>query len=80
MNWAVNEYNVNQVVIGGGVTANTKLRQAFEDYAEQNGIELLVPNKILSTDNAIMIGVVACLDIIHTIDNRPNRVNGNLVV
>ena len=80
LNWAANEYNVNQVVIGGGVTANTKLRQAFEHYAQQNGIELLVPNKILSTDNAIMIGVVACLDIIHTIDNRPNKVNGNLVV
>lgn len=80
LNWAVNTYNIRQVVIGGGVTANTKLRQAFEHYAEQNGIELLVPNKILSTDNAIMIGVVACLDILYNIDNRPKEVNGNLVV
>jgi N6-L-threonylcarbamoyladenine synthase len=80
LNWAVNEYNVNQVIIGGGVTANIKLRQAFEEYANQNNIKLLIPNKILSTDNAIMIGVVACLDIIHNIQNRPQEVNGNLVV
>jgi N6-L-threonylcarbamoyladenine synthase len=78
LNWAVNTYNVRQVVIGGGVTANLKLRQAFEEYSNQNQVELLVPNKILSTDNAIMIGVVACLDIIYNIKNRPQEVNGNL--
>jgi len=80
LNWAVNTYNIRQVVIGGGVTANIKLRQAFENYANQNGVNLIVPNKILSTDNAIMIGIVACLDIIYNIDNRPQEVNGSLVV
>jgi N6-L-threonylcarbamoyladenine synthase len=80
LDWGVNTYNVRQVVIGGGVTANLKLRQAFEEYANQNQVELLVPNKILSTDNAIMIGVVACLDIIHNIKNRPQEVNGNLEI
>lgn len=80
LNWAVNNYNIRQVIIGGGVTANLKLRQAFEHYATQNGVNLIVPNKILSTDNAIMIGVVACLDIIYNIDNRPQEVNGSLVV
>lgn len=78
LDWAVNTYNVRQIVIGGGVTANLKLRQAFKEYAYQNQVELLVPNKILSTDNAIMIGVVACLDIIHNIKIRPQEVNGNL--
>ena len=80
LNWAVNTYNIRKVVIGGGVTANIKLRQAFEDYATQNEVNLIVPNKILSTDNAIMIGVVACLDIIYNIDNRPKEVNGSLEV
>lgn len=80
LDWAVNTYNVRQVVIGGGVTANLKLRQAFEVYSNQNQVELLVPNKILSTDNAIMIGVVACLDIIHNIQNRSQEVNGNLEI
>ncbi|NBP57374.1 tRNA (adenosine(37)-N6)-threonylcarbamoyltransferase complex transferase subunit TsaD, partial [bacterium] len=64
LNWAVNTYNVRQIIIGGGVTANLKLRQSFENYATQNGVNLIIPNKILSTDNAIMIGVIACLDII----------------
>jgi N6-L-threonylcarbamoyladenine synthase len=80
LNWAVNTYNIRQVIIGGGVTANLRLRQVFENYATQNGVNLIVPNKILSTDNAIMIGVVACLDIIYNIDNRPQKVNGSLVV
>jgi len=78
LNWAVNTYNIRQVIIGGGVTSNLKLRQSFENYATQNGVNLIIPNKILSTDNAIMIGVVACLDIIYNIDNRPQEVNGSL--
>lgn len=80
LNWAVNTYNIRQVVIGGGVTANLKLRQSFENYATQNGVNLIVPNKILSTDNAIMIGVVACLDIINNIQDRPSEVNGSLEI
>lgn len=80
LNWAVNTYNIRQVVIGGGVTANLKLRQAFENYATQNGVNLIVPNKILSTDNAIMIGVVACLDIINNIQDRPSEVNGSFEI
>jgi len=80
LNWAVNTYNIRQVIIGGGVTANLKLRQAFENYATQNGVNLIIPNKILSTDNAIMIGIVACLDIIYNIDNRPQEVNGSLSI
>ncbi|MEY2985833.1 MAG: hypothetical protein RJB24_62 [Candidatus Parcubacteria bacterium] len=80
LNWAVNTYNVRKVIIGGGVTANLKLRQSFENYATQNGVNLIVPNKILSTDNAIMIGVVACLDIINNIQDRPREVNGSLEI
>lgn len=80
LNWAVNTYNIRQVIIGGGVTANLKLRQALENYATQNGVNLIVPNKILSTDNAIMIGVVACLDIINNIQDRPSEVNGSLEI
>jgi N6-L-threonylcarbamoyladenine synthase len=80
LNWATQHYQVKQVIIGGGVTANIKLRQAFEEYAIQSGITLLIPQKILSTDNAIMIGVVACLDILHQITGRVDSVNGSLIV
>jgi len=80
LNWAVNTYNIRQVIIGGGVTANLKLRQALEAYSQQNGVNLIVPNKILSTDNAIMIGVVACLDMIYNIQDRPREVDGSLEV
>lgn len=80
LNWAVNTYNVRQIIIGGGVTANLKLRQSFENYATQNGVNLIIPNKILSTDNAIMIGVIACLDIIYGVENRESKVNGSLSI
>lgn len=80
LDWAIQEYSINQVVIGGGVTANIKLRKAFEEYAQQNGIQLIVPNKQLSTDNAIMIAVVACLDVIHGIQDRPQTVNSSLTL
>ena len=80
LNWAVNAYNIRQVVIGGGVTANLRLRQDFEDYSKKNGVNLIIPNKILSTDNAIMIGVIACLDIIYGVENRENKVNGSLSI
>lgn len=80
LNWSVNTYNIRQIIIGGGVTANLKLRQSFENYATQNGVNLIIPNKILSTDNAIMIGVIACLDIIYGVENRENKVNGSLSI
>lgn len=80
LDWAIQEYGINQVVIGGGVTANIKLRQAFESYAEKQGIQIIVPNKQLSTDNAIMIAVVACLDMIHGIHNRSQEVNSSLTI
>ncbi len=80
LDWAIQEYSINQVVIGGGVTANIKLRKAFEDYAQNNGVQIIVPNKQLSTDNAIMIAVVACLDIIHGIKDRPQDVNSSLSI
>jgi N6-L-threonylcarbamoyladenine synthase len=42
---------------GGGVLANRRLRQRFADEADKRGIVLALPDPILCTDNAAMIGV-----------------------
>jgi N6-L-threonylcarbamoyladenine synthase len=42
---------------GGGVLANRRLRQRFADEADKRGMRLALPDPILCTDNAAMIGV-----------------------
>jgi tRNA N6-adenosine threonylcarbamoyltransferase len=46
---------VRKIVLGGGVVANTRLRELMSERAEQHGLELLIPPPELCTDNAAMI-------------------------
>ncbi len=80
VSWAIAEYGVKSVVFGGGVTANTRLREALQNLANEQGVELTLPGKGLSTDNAMMIGVVAALDVLHGVEGRPAEVNPGLEV
>ena len=56
---ALQEYGANAVLLGGGVSADTfirdELRKALD--AESAGIPLLVPPAALSGDNALMIAI-----------------------
>ena len=52
---AVKEKNLKKVVLAGGVSANSYIRQEFAKYAEKEKIELFYPEPILCTDNAAMI-------------------------
>jgi N6-L-threonylcarbamoyladenine synthase len=45
--------------ITGGVAANSKLRQRFEEEAAQQGVPVYFPSRPLSTDNAAMIAAAA---------------------
>jgi N6-L-threonylcarbamoyladenine synthase len=42
---------------GGGVLANRRLRERFAEEADKRQITLCLPDPILCTDNAAMIGV-----------------------
>ena len=42
---------------GGGVLANRRLRHRFAEEADKRGVMLAVPDPVLCTDNAAMIGV-----------------------
>jgi N6-L-threonylcarbamoyladenine synthase len=54
---AVDQTGAGLVGGGGGVLANRRLRQRFEEEADKRGVSLALPDPILCTDNAAMIGV-----------------------
>jgi N6-L-threonylcarbamoyladenine synthase len=54
---AVDDTGVDVVAGGGGVLANRRLRHRFAEEADKRGITLCLPEPILCTDNAAMIGV-----------------------
>lgn len=70
---AIKETGIRRLVVVGGVSANTRLREVFKEASEKHGFELYIPHPRLSTDNALMIayagaerfkrGITAPLDI-----------------
>ncbi len=46
---------LSNMVISGGVSANFHLRESLENYLHCIGVELLVPEVNLCTDNAVMV-------------------------
>jgi N6-L-threonylcarbamoyladenine synthase len=52
---ALEEASVERVAIGGGVAANTELRERLTAICERRGLDLKVPPPELCTDNAAMI-------------------------
>ncbi len=52
---AADEHDVHQVVLAGGVAANSRLRERMGEACERAGLRLLAPNPSLCTDNGAMI-------------------------
>jgi N6-L-threonylcarbamoyladenine synthase len=52
---AARERRVSTVLLGGGVVANTRLRERMTAAGEEAGIRVLYPSMALCTDNAAMI-------------------------
>ena len=50
------DYNVNKLVIAGGVSANSLLRKTLQDECAKHGYEFYMPDKSLCGDNAAMVG------------------------
>ena len=59
---AIEEYNVSQVILAGGVSANSYLREEMTKLLEGSKTKLMIPPLWCTTDNAAMIAKVAeCL-------------------
>ena len=52
---AIKEYKVNQVVLAGGVSANSYLRSEMERLLKNTDVDLILPPIWCTTDNAAMI-------------------------
>lgn len=55
---AVTETGINQIAIGGGVSANSGIRNTLKEAETKYGWKTFVPKFEYTTDNAAMIGIV----------------------
>ncbi|MGM0878456.1 MAG: tRNA (adenosine(37)-N6)-threonylcarbamoyltransferase complex transferase subunit TsaD [Bacillota bacterium] len=59
---AVDKYQVNQLLLAGGVAANRGLRTALEKkFSTREGLKLVIPPLSLCTDNAAMIAAAGSI-------------------
>ncbi len=73
--------DIEQVVLSGGVAANSQLRSGLEDACKARGIDFHVPEKSLCTDNGAMIACVGYYDYCLGIRSRWNlNAVANLVI
>lgn len=52
---AIKETHINKIVLAGGVSANSYIRDRLEKLSEKNKLEIYFPELVLCTDNAAMI-------------------------
>jgi N6-L-threonylcarbamoyladenine synthase len=55
---AVKETGIQQVAIGGGVSANSGIRNTLKEAEQKYGWKTFIPKFEYTTDNAAMIGIV----------------------
>ena len=56
---AIKEFNIKQVVLAGGVSANSYLREQMKIECDKLGANIIIPPMWCCTDNAAMIAKVA---------------------
>ncbi len=54
---AVEMTGVHTVAIGGGVSANSGVRNAVAEYCNKNGLTAFIPERAFTTDNAAMVAI-----------------------
>ncbi|MBR3660570.1 MAG: tRNA (adenosine(37)-N6)-threonylcarbamoyltransferase complex transferase subunit TsaD [Bacilli bacterium] len=62
---ALKDYNIHNLILAGGVSANIGIRNKFKELCEENNINYIFPSIKYSTDNGAMIaasGYYAYLD------------------
>ncbi len=54
---AAKQHGVREIVLGGGVAANTRLRESMRRAGGRRGLRVVIPPRELCTDNAAMVAV-----------------------
>ena len=55
------EHNINSIIFGGGVSANSYLKNRLDYESRENNWEIFIPELQYTTDNAAMIGIAGYL-------------------
>lgn len=75
---AMYENRAHTLIVGGGVSANTHIRFSLKRLSEEEGFDLFVPDKNLSTDNGLMIAATGLLHIAEQVPSKTKLVaNGS---
>lgn len=56
---AAAEVGAKAICIGGGVAANSSLRERVKQVCDEDGLGVFIPSRAMCTDNAAMIGATA---------------------
>lgn len=72
---AVKETGINQVAIGGGVSANSGIRSTLKAAENKYGWKTFIPKFEYTTDNAAMIGIVGYYNFLEENFSQSNVVS-----
>ena len=62
---AIEQTNINKIVLAGGVSANSYIRREFDKLSKEENVEIYYPELNLCTDNAAMIAVAGYYEYIN---------------
>ena len=71
---AVKQTGVRTVAIGGGVSANSGVRDAVSDYCRRRELKAFIPPRLFTTDNAAMVAIAGYYKYIDRIFCRYDQV------
>ena len=72
------EKDMDKIVLCGGVSANSRIREAFEERGREENIKIFYPELKLCTDNAAMIASAAYYEYVAGKVDEENFANPNL--